>query len=245
MLALRALALFDQGSLATRSLTITASLRARLVWLGLSLRSCGPRRSACRFAPMGLALRSAFAPVAALSGFPSLFWPHFAGLASRYARSAQARPVRCAHLGLAEVALATRSLVSLAWLALRALAFTARLGLALATRSLRSLALRALGWGTRLATRSAVLARRYARLARGWRSLLARLVRDRRSAAGPLATRSLVRHCRCCHHKSTITSLRRPCRGRSVSPLHHDRRARRGAVAYGVGTLRVRASRAR
>lgn len=219
MLALRALALFDQGSLATRSLTITASLRARLVWLGLSLRSCGPRRSACRFAPMGLALRSAFAPVAALSGFPSLFWPHFAGLASRYARSAQARPVRCAHLGLAEVALATRSL--------------------------RSLALRALGWGTRLATRSAVLARRYARLARGWRSLLARLVRDRRSAAGPLATRSLVRHCRCCHHKSTITSLRRPCRGRSVSPLHHDRRARRGAVAYGVGTLRVRASRAR
>jgi len=42
---------------------------------------------------------------------------------------------------------------------------------------------------------------------------LARLARDRRSAAGPLATRSLVRHCRCCHHKSTITGLRRPSGG--------------------------------
>ena len=31
--------------------------------------------------------------------------------------------------------------------------------------------------------------------------------------------------------------------GSNVSPLHHDRRARRRAVAYGVGTLRVRASR--
>jgi len=71
----------------------------------------------------------------------------------------------------------------------------------------------------------------------GWLRLRLRfrlgLTHKLRSAAGPLATRSLVRHCRCSHHKSTITGLRRPCRGRSVSPLHHDRRARRGAVASG------------
>lgn len=72
------------AQVARRYSRLVASLRARLgsptrlAWLGLSLRSCGPR------APFGL--RSS----RRLGRLPSLFGPHFAGLASRYARSAQA-----------------------------------------------------------------------------------------------------------------------------------------------------------